>query len=217
MNGPGRIHVGTSGYSFADCVGPFYPKGTPGGDFLPFYARHFGCVEVNSTYYRIPQPRNMAAMAKRAEGRLEFAVKAHQDMTHARDKYAGALPLFKAALAPLRERGFLGLGSGSITHTLRDFVAAWHDGGETPAYVRDFADWVAARIADADLPALLDYRRQAPSAVRAHPSEEHLLPLFVALGAAGGTPRGTRVHAGIDDRVIAMDAYAFESSARSLS
>ena len=113
------------------------------------------------------------------------------------------------ALAPLAERGFLVIGSGSITHNLRDFQAAWQLGGQTPAYVRPFADWIADRLATRDLPTLLDYRQQAPDAARAHPTDEHLLPLFVALGAAGEAHTVTRVHAGIDDYVIAMDAYAF--------
>ena len=96
-----------------------------------------------------------------------------------------------------------------VTHNLRDYQAAWQNGGQTPAYVRQFADWLAGRVASGDVPALLDYRRQAPDAVRAHPSEEHLLPFFIALGAAGSTARAERFHRGIDDYVIAMDAYAF--------
>ncbi len=115
------------------------------------------------------------------------------------------------ALAPLADRGFLIIGSGSITHNLRDFQRAWRNGGTTPAYVREFADWLAARLADKDLPALLDYRRQAPGSAQAHPSEEHLLPLYVALGAGGPDCAVHRFHAGIDDYVIAMDAYAFAS------
>ena len=71
-------------------------------------------------------------------------------------------------------------------------------------------DWYASRRAAGDLPALLDYRRQAPAGAQAHPSEEHLLPFHVALGAGGENARTTRFHAGIDDCVIAMDAYAFE-------
>lgn len=113
------------------------------------------------------------------------------------------------ALAPLAERGFLIIGSGSITHNLRDFQMAWRNGGTTPAYVREFADWLAARLADKDLPALLDYRRQAPGSAQAHPSEEHLLPLYVALGAGSPDCTVNHFHAGIDDYVIAMDAYAF--------
>ncbi len=114
------------------------------------------------------------------------------------------------ALAPLADKGFLIIGSGSITHNLRDFQAAWQNGGKTPAYVREFADWLAAQTAAGDLPALLDYRHQAPGGVQAHPSEEHLLPFYVALGAGGNNPTPRRFHAGIDDYVIAMDAYAFE-------
>ena len=113
------------------------------------------------------------------------------------------------ALAPLAARGFLVIGSGNLTHNLGDFQRAGRNGGQTPAYVRQFADWMADRLGARDLPALLDYRRQAPGAVQAHPTDEHLLPLYVALGAAGDPARIERFHAGIDDYVLAMDAYAF--------
>ena len=113
------------------------------------------------------------------------------------------------ALAPLAEQGFLVIGSGSITHNLRDYQLTGQLGSGSPAYVREFADWIAERLAADDLDALLDYRQQAPHATRAHPSDEHLLPLFVALGAGGAHPDVRRFHAGIDDRVIAMDGYSF--------
>ena len=113
------------------------------------------------------------------------------------------------ALAPLAARGFLIIGSGSLTHNLRDYQLAWRNGGRTPTYVREFADWLADRMAQHDLPALLNYRDQAPAAVQAHPTEEHLLPLYVAFGAAQPTAKVNRFHAGIEDYVIAMDAYVF--------
>lgn len=116
------------------------------------------------------------------------------------------------ALAPLAAKGFLILASGSLTHNLRDFQMAYAQGGETPAYVRQFADWMGDRLATGDVEALLDYRQQAPSAVRAHPRDEHLLPLYVALGAGGAAPRVERFHAGIDDYVIAMDDFAFHAA-----
>ncbi len=116
------------------------------------------------------------------------------------------------ALAPMKQQGFLVIGSGSLTHNLRDFQNAFHDGGEGTGYVRTFADWFASRLAAGDVEALLDYRRRAPEATRAHPSEEHLLPLFVALGAGGPAAHAERFHSGIDDYVIAMDAYAFRPS-----
>ena len=113
------------------------------------------------------------------------------------------------ALAPLATQGFLIIASGNVSHNLGDVQIAWRHGGQTPAYVREFSDWIAARLAARDLPALLNYRQQAPGAVRAHPTDEHLLPLFVALGASGNPAQIERFHAGIDDYVLAMDAYAF--------
>jgi uncharacterized protein YecE (DUF72 family) len=105
--GEAMIKIGTSGFSYPEWRGPFYPEGLGQQQMLAYYSQHFPAVEINSTYYHIPTSRNMAAMATRAEGRVEFSVKAHQDMTHARDKYAEALPHFRAALAPLREAGCL--------------------------------------------------------------------------------------------------------------
>ena len=119
------------------------------------------------------------------------------------------------ALAPLAARGFLVIGSGNLTHNLRDFQVAYRSGGQTPAYVREFADWIWQRIEAGDLPALLDYRRIAPAGVRAHPREDHLLPLYVAMGAAAERARPARFHAGVDEYVLAMDAFRFGPQARS--
>ena len=113
------------------------------------------------------------------------------------------------ALAPLAANGFLVIASGNLTHNLRDYQVAARNGGQTPAYVREFADWMAGHMATQDTAALLDYRHQAPGAVQAHPSEEHLMPLYVALGAGGEQADVSRFHAGIDDYVLAMDAFAF--------
>lgn len=117
------------------------------------------------------------------------------------------------ALAALRARGFLLVASGNLTHNLRDYFVAARAGGKTPGYVREFADWVWERLAARDVTTLLGYRGSAPSGARAHPTEEHLLPLYVALGAAGPLFEAERIHSGIDDYVLAMDAFAFSSPA----
>jgi uncharacterized protein YecE (DUF72 family) len=104
----GQIKVGTSGFSYPEWRGVFYPEKLPQGQMLVFYAQQFPAVEINSTYYHIPSVRNMAAMAARAEGRLEFAVKAHQDITHTRERLDDALPAFREAIRPLREARALG-------------------------------------------------------------------------------------------------------------
>lgn len=101
----GAVHVGTSGYSFADWVGPFYPEGTRSGDFLAHYARQFGCVEVNSTYYRIPHPRVLEQMQRKTPDGFRFVVKLHQAFTHAGTRDPAAVRAFLDVLEPLKQAG----------------------------------------------------------------------------------------------------------------
>ena len=103
MSGP--VHVGTSGYSFADWVGPFYPKGTKSGDFLNYYAGQFGCVEVNSTYYRIPNPRVLSLMERKTPDGFRFVVKLNQAMTHEGSVDPALYREFLAVLEPLKDAG----------------------------------------------------------------------------------------------------------------
>jgi 4,5-DOPA dioxygenase extradiol len=114
-----------------------------------------------------------------------------------------------AALQPLRELGVLIIGSGSLTHNLAE---VWGNAQEAPppAWVMQFEDWLAGNLEQGDIQALLDYRKRAPFAARNHPSEEHLLPLFVALGAGGATA-AKRIHRSHTYGVLAMDAYCFGS------
>ena len=112
------------------------------------------------------------------------------------------------ALRPLREENVLILGSGSLTHNLRAFFT--QDGsGATPGWVTDFADWTERTIAEGRTDDLLAYRETAPYAVQNHPTDEHFLPIFAALGA-GSDGKGTRVHHSIDGGVLAMDMYRFD-------
>jgi 4,5-DOPA dioxygenase extradiol len=113
------------------------------------------------------------------------------------------------ALRPLTQEGVLVIGSGSMTHNLRE-VRFDAPEGDAAAYVREFQDWILRTIERNDVAALLDYRSLAPAAVRAHPTDEHLLPLFVALGAAGVGSVAKRVTDEITYGVLAMDAYLFE-------
>ena len=112
------------------------------------------------------------------------------------------------ALAPLAEENVLIFGSGHLTHNLRD-----RSNDAPAAYVREFQDWVKQRIEGHALDELADYRRLTPNGVRAHPTDEHFLPLFVALGAAGTDYRAERLYDGIDTGSLAMDAYRFQQAA----
>ena len=109
------------------------------------------------------------------------------------------------ALKSLGEEGVLIVGSGHLTHNLRD----WARGEGAPApYAREFQAWVKERIDAGRIDELTRYRTLSPHGVRAHPTDEHFLPLFFALGAAGGG-KPERIHDAIDSGVLAMDAYVF--------
>lgn len=119
------------------------------------------------------------------------------------------------ALAPLLQAGVLLLASGNLTHNLRDLHVA-RLGGGTPSYMSELSDWMWEHLAAGDSAALVAYREQAPAAARAHPSEDHILPLHVALGAAGPGYRAERLYSGIDSFVLAMDSYALWPGATAL-
>lgn len=110
------------------------------------------------------------------------------------------------ALSALRAEGILLLGSGSITHNLGELD--WHAGPDAvEPWALAFRDWVVERLQAKDEAALLDYRRQAPFAMRNHPSDEHLLPLYFAMGAA---EQFGIVHQGFTLGALGMDIYRFD-------
>lgn len=113
------------------------------------------------------------------------------------------------ALQPLRQQGVLIICSGSITHNLRALFS--HPQGQpVPAWVTKFCDWMAAKIATGDMAALLHYRELAPHAAQNHPTDEHLLPLFVALGTAGSASNTQHLNAVMTYGFLAMDAWRFD-------
>ncbi|MBV4483127.1 DODA-type extradiol aromatic ring-opening family dioxygenase [Pseudomonas khavaziana] len=109
------------------------------------------------------------------------------------------------ALRSLREQRVLLIGSGSITHNLGELD--WRAGPETiTPWAQEFRDWVVDKLVADDETALHDYRRQAPHAVRSHPSDEHLLPLYFARAAGG---QFGLAHQGFTMGALGMDIYRF--------
>lgn len=109
------------------------------------------------------------------------------------------------ALASLRDQDVLIIGSGSITHNLGELD--WHAGPESvEPWAKAFRDWMIEKLASNDEIALHDYRAQAPNAVRNHPSDEHLLPLYFARGAGGDF---SVAHKGFTMGALGMDIYRF--------
>ena len=116
------------------------------------------------------------------------------------------------ALAPLADEGVLLIGSGHITHNLRAALTAMRGGPVDPAMadkVDAFTAWFADRIGEGDVPSLVDWRQCAPFVADNHPTDEHLMPLVFAAGAAGADARGERVHASRQYGFFAWDAYRF--------
>jgi len=112
------------------------------------------------------------------------------------------------ALEALRREDVLVIGSGSFTHNLGRLRRV-EPGAAPPPDVVAFAEWMHAALQENRTDDLLAWRRKAPYAVAQHPTDEHLLPLFVALGAAGEHARATRLHASTTYGALRMDAYAF--------
>jgi len=113
------------------------------------------------------------------------------------------------AIADLRAKDVLVLASGSFTHDLGRFRGQPVD-SQTPADVTEFADWFDAALLEGRTQDLLTYRTRAPYAVQNHPTEEHLLPLYVALGAAGPDAKAHHLHKSSTYGMLRMDAYSFE-------
>ncbi len=110
------------------------------------------------------------------------------------------------ALAPLRQQGVLILGTGAATHPLQAAVP----GIDRPAaWVERFDRWLGDAVMTHDLPALLAWRR-APEARQVHPTDEHLLPLFACLGAAGEQPRVHELHHSWTWHVLSMACWRWD-------
>jgi uncharacterized protein YecE (DUF72 family) len=101
------VRIGTSGYSFDDWRGRFYPDKTEKGKMLDYYVQHFRTVEINSTYYRIPHPAVMANITKKAPDGFDFMVKVPQSFTHRRSDLESDLAMYLEALKPMVESGKL--------------------------------------------------------------------------------------------------------------
>jgi uncharacterized protein YecE (DUF72 family) len=103
-----EVRVGTSGYHFKDWIGTIYPKGLPSAEFLPYYAQMFDCVEVNTSFYRIPSPGLFEGMLKKVPDGFVFVVKTPKELTHERSQFDAAVKPFSESLRPLSDAGQLG-------------------------------------------------------------------------------------------------------------
>jgi uncharacterized protein YecE (DUF72 family) len=126
------VFVGTAGFSYKDWAGSFYPPGTPAREMLETYSRSFPVVEINSTYYAIPEPARIDSMARRTPVDFQFTVKANREMTHAVPEAGAPFGEFKRAIRPLLDHGKLGC-------VLAQFPWGFKNTGENRAYLEVLA------------------------------------------------------------------------------
>jgi len=113
-----------------------------------------------------------------------------------------------AALESLRAQNILVIGSGNLTHNLGDMDRRRGDGAPA-AWAEEFASWVADALHKKRLSELVDYSAHAPHAMRAHPTDEHFLPLYFALGAGGAAGEAERIHQSTTGGAVCNDCYLF--------
>jgi len=144
------IHVGTSGYSFKDWLGTVYPAKMKAGQFLSYYARMFDCVEINTTYYRVPAPSMFENMLRKVPSDFTFVVKVPKEMTHDREKLSSMVPLLIDSIAPLIEAGQLG-------GLLAQFPFSFRAAQEGREYLKRLADVIKRD----DIPLNIEFRHES--------------------------------------------------------
>jgi 4,5-DOPA dioxygenase extradiol len=110
------------------------------------------------------------------------------------------------ALAPLRAQGVVIVASGSMTHNLYEIR---QPDAKPEAYAQEFAAWVRSAVQAHAVKPLIHYRTEAPHAARAHPTQEHFLPLLVALGAAQDGEAAQTLDGGLTHGVLSMESYVW--------
>ena len=128
---PANFVIGTSGYSFADWVGTYYPAGTRTGEMFDYYVKHFRAVELNFTFYAMPFPRTLESLARRSPEGFEFWLKANQEITH--NGNLSVCEEFIANLSPLSQ-------AGKLAGVLLQFPQSFHRTESSRRFLADAID-----------------------------------------------------------------------------
>ncbi len=179
-----QILTGTSGYSFRDWSGTVYPGELSPQDWLNWYSQHLSLVELNFTFYRMPDKQALSKLQSRVPRGFRFSVKAHRSLTHDRaDSWKENATHLRQALQPM-------IDSGSLVSTLFQFPYSFKYSIENRRYLADLlevcentrpavefrhTDWIRTRVLDGlternaaivcpDLPPLRNLPRFRPRA-----------------------------------------------------
>ncbi len=139
------LYLGTSGFSYTDWVGNFYPAGMPKREWLSYYAREFNACEINSTYYALPKPSSLQAMAEKTGEGFLFSIKANKKMTHQREDNSSIFKAFCQVLEPIISAGKLGCILAQFPYSFRFNRHNW-----------DYLSLLKERLAE--LPVVIEFR-----------------------------------------------------------
>ena len=142
------LRIGTSGYSYPDWKGIYYPPSLKQTDMLTFYAEEFDAVEINYTFYRMPLARTLAAMGQRVPEGFRFTLKANQVLTHARTLEPTLFEDFCHALTPLQEQGKLGC-------VLAQFPTSFHNNDQNRSYLHYLREYMG------NIPTVVEFRHRS--------------------------------------------------------
>jgi len=141
-----RIYIGTSGYSYNDWVGPFYPEKTKKSDFFPYYAERFHFTELNFPYYKQPMPFIVEKIRNKAPDGFQFAVKAHKSLTHEQNEnWKQQADTYLKGLEPLTEADMLAA-------VLLQFPYGFHYNFKNRTYLASLCDKLS------DIPLCIEFR-----------------------------------------------------------
>jgi uncharacterized protein YecE (DUF72 family) len=127
------LFIGTSGYSYEDWLGEFYPKDLPKNEMLSYYSQYFNSVEINFTYYKIPNRFTLINMAKKVGDDFSFSIKASGLLTHERTENQSDFANFIEAIKPL-------IDVGKLACVLAQFPWSFHPSMENYDYLKMFRD-----------------------------------------------------------------------------
>src|SRR6056297_1756913 len=152
----GEYYIGTSGFSYKDWLGQFYPPDLKKDDFLHYYSSRFSFVELNFTYYRQPSPQLLEKMRQKVDENFLFTVKAHRSITHEREEgWISAVKEFAEGIRPLTE-------SGQCGGILLQFPFSFHYTPKNRLYLANASEALKECIgqAPANTPILVEFRNR---------------------------------------------------------
>ncbi len=143
-----QIKVGTSGWSFDDWVGTYYPYRVKKPDWIRFYARDFRLVEINSTYYRIASPKTYEALHRQTPPDFEFFAKPHAQVTHERKDATSSMKALRECLKPLMD-------SGKLKGYMAQFPQSFRQIPQSEDYLLQLRDL------SGDIPLFVEFRHES--------------------------------------------------------